>query len=273
MHWRSIAVFRSQSLHVFATFRHYCCRFPHTPKGCACCDQNDEHLAWCDPKSLRNHARHSDVCFAPHRKRFANAELCGVINIKHDWLGSPILLGISMGKSLSWGMPPANHASYYYMILNRCQPFLREHHGTLLTRKNIEHLWETIVSAQLSFELHWSPQLRDLYETRGLRCLAPASSRQQFWWCFASDDMSCGFQSGEFVDVYWCLLRTYPTNLVCYWIHFTIFNNERGNWAYQLDLSAHVVKVPLTFDFLGIRSHGLYQHAQIQNSWMWQWLP
>ena len=26
------------------------------------------------------------------------------------------------------------------------------------------------------------------------------------------------------------------------------------------------------FDFLGIRLHGVYHHAQNQNSWMWRWL-
>ena len=41
-----------------------------------------------------------------------------------------------------------------------------------------KYVEKTMVSAQLSFELHWSPQLGDLKGTYGLRCLAPARWRQ-----------------------------------------------------------------------------------------------
>ena len=106
--------------------------------------------------------------------------------------------------------------------------FLREHHGTLLKRKNIENLWETMVSAQLSFELHWSPQLRDLYETSGLRCLAPASSRQQFWWCFATIWVVASKVVNllMFIDVYWG-----PTPQTGFAIGSILqFSTTKGGW-------------------------------------------
>ena len=46
-------------------------------------------------------------------------------------------------------------------------------------RENMEKRWKTIVSAQLSVEVHWSLQLGDVYDTSELQCPAPAPSRQR----------------------------------------------------------------------------------------------
>ena len=122
-------------------------------------------------------------------------------------------------------------------------------------------------------EIHWSPQLRDLYENCGLRCQVPALWRRQ-WPCF------CIKQHESWLPkwwIYWCLLRIYPVQT---WVSRSFFWSPlkwnltqdgtvalNTNCACQLDFNVWPwSKFLWCSDFLGIRSHGVYQRAQIQNS-------
>ena len=99
-----------------------------------------------------------------------DVERWGVINIKRGWLGNPVD-GHFEGKIIELNEGWPQQTMLYYMMLQ--DPACREMIGN-------------------GWKQPWFlPQLGDLYEHSGLRCLAPPPSRQP---PCPSDNMSCCFQ-------------------------------------------------------------------------------
>ena len=163
-------------------------------------------------------------------------------------------------------MSPAKHALLFHDLSEQVSIFLgktlektcscwSEKHGTAVKNHGF---------CSVFVEIHWSPQLRDLYENCGLRCQVPALWRRQ-WPCF------CIKQHESWLPkwwIYWCLLRIYPVQT---WVSRSFFWSPlkwnltqdgtvalKTNCACQLDFNVWPwSKFLWCFDFLGIRSHGV----------------
>ena len=104
----------------------------HSPKGCECCDQNDEALDM-DPKSPRNDARPQwrfayPICIEKSKKQFETM-WC---HQHQTWMGSPVH-GHFDGKivehvELNEGCPQQNTLYYFIIFQSRFQ-FLGENIG------------------------------------------------------------------------------------------------------------------------------------------------
>ena len=124
------------------------------------------------------------------------------------WMGSPVH-GHFDGKivehvELNEGCPQQNTLYYFMIFQNRFQFFWGKHWKKLavVEVRNMEQLWKIMGSAQFSLK---SIDLRSF----GIWMrIAGCDARFPHYGggsdlAFASNNMSRGFQNGEFIDVYW----------------------------------------------------------------------
>ena len=162
-----------------------------------------------DPKSPRNDARPQwrfayPICIEKSKKQFETM-WC---HQHQTWMGSPVH-GHFDGKivehvELNEGCPQQNTLYYFMIFQNRFQFFWGKHWKKLavVEVRNMEQLWKIMGSAQFSLK---SIDLRSF----GIWMrIAGCDARFPHYGggsdlAFASNNMSRGFQNGEFIDVYW----------------------------------------------------------------------